>query len=149
MATLERAIQIAAFAHRGQKDKAGNPYILHPLRIMLKMDTLERMMIAVLHDVIEDSHWTLGNLRDEGFSPTVIKGVDALTRRRGERYQSYIERVKRHPLVIPIKLGDLEDNMNMLRLKEVNQKDLERMKKYHWGHQQLTAGIKPGAEREQ
>ncbi len=149
MATLERAIQIATFAHWGQKDKAGNPYILHPLRIMLKMDTLERMMIAVLHDVIEDSHWTLENLRDEGFSPTVIKGVDALTRRRGETYQSYIERVKHHSLVIPIKLGDLEDNMNMLRLKEVNQKDLERMKKYHWGHQQLTAGKKPGAEREQ
>lgn len=140
MATLERAIQIAAIAHQGQKDKAGNPYILHPLRIMLKMDALERMIIAVLHDVIEDSDWTLDDLREEGFSPTVIEGVDALTRKTGETYQAYIERLKRHPAVIPVKLGDLEDNLNMLRLKQLSANDLERLKKYHWGHQQLTAG---------
>lgn len=140
MATLERAIQIAALAHQGQKDKAGHPYILHPLRIMLKMDTLEQMMIAVLHDVVEDSTWTLNHLREEGFPPAVIEGVDALTRRPGETYQSYIERIKQHPFVIPVKLGDLEDNMNMLRLKQLSANDLERLKKYHWGHQELSGG---------
>lgn len=139
MATIERAIQIAAAAHEGQKDKAGQPYLLHPLRIMMRMDSLEKMIIAALHDVIEDSHWTLNDLRQEGFSEAIVSAVDSLSRREGENYDAYIERVKLNPTAIPIKLGDLEDNADMLRLKQLKESDWERLNRYHRAYIQLKS----------
>ena len=84
MSTLEHGIQIAVQAHMGQKDKGGEPYILHPLRIMFKMHTDLERMVAVLHDVVEDSEWTLNQLRDEGFPDQVLAAVDCLTRGSNE-----------------------------------------------------------------
>ena len=90
--TLERAIAIAAEAHAGQKDRAGAPYILHPIRLMIQMDSESAMMAAVLHDVVENSVWTLDDLRKEGFSNEVLNAVDSLTHRdkEGEDYLSLI-----------------------------------------------------------
>jgi (p)ppGpp synthase/HD superfamily hydrolase len=88
MSTLERAIQIAVQAHMGQKDKGEEPYILHPLRVMFKMRTDLERMVAVLHDVVEDSEWDLDHLRDEGFPNQVLAAVDCLTRRSNESYSS-------------------------------------------------------------
>ena len=91
-ATLEDAISIAAEAHRGQRDKAGAPYLLHPLRLMLRMDSEAAMMAAVLHDVVEDSDWTLERLRERGFSEEVVGAVACLTHRDGESYEDFVVR---------------------------------------------------------
>src|SRR5215510_5701883 len=94
MSTLERAISIAAQAHQGQKDKAGAPYILHPLRMMMRMESEAAMIAAVLHDVVEDTDVTLVQLREMGFSEEILQAVECLTHRDGESYDAFIERVQ-------------------------------------------------------
>ena len=123
IATLEDAILIAAEAHKGQTDKAGACYILHPLRMMMKMKTEAEMMTAILHDVIEDSVWTIEKLRDAGFPEEVLKAVEGVTNREGESYEQFIERAGRNPIARQVKIADLEDNMNMQRIKEIKPKD--------------------------
>ncbi|MFL6332268.1 MAG: HD domain-containing protein [Pyrinomonadaceae bacterium] len=130
-ATVEDAIAIAARAHKGQQDKAGAPYVLHPLRMMLRMDSEAAMMAAVLHDVVEDTDWTLERLRGEGFSEEVLEAVDCLTHRAGESYQEFVQRVRTNPIARQVKVADLEDNMNLRRMGQVGPKDLERLEKYH------------------
>jgi len=131
MATLERAIEIAAAAHAGQKGKEGSPYILHPVRVMLRVEGLAAQMAGILHDVVEDTEWTLEQLRAEGFSEEVLEAVDCLTHRNGEEYFEYVARAGANALARRVKLADLEDNMNVMRLAEVRDKDLERVRKYH------------------
>src|SRR5687768_12545105 len=131
IATLEDAISIAALAHRGQKDKAGAPYLLHPLRMMLRMGSEAAMMAAVLHDVVEDTDWTLELLREQGFSDEVLEAVECLTHKTGESYEEFIGRVQKNPVAQQVKIADLEDNMNILRIGRINQKDLQRLEKYH------------------
>ena len=131
MATLERAILIAAQAHFGQRDKAGAPYILHPLRMMMRMESEAAMMAAVLHDVVEDSDWTLEQLRGEGFSEEILQAVDCLTNRDGETYDEFITRVCASAIARQVKIADLEDNMNVKRIGEITPKDLTRIEKYH------------------
>jgi (p)ppGpp synthase/HD superfamily hydrolase len=138
MATVEDAVSIAARAHRGQKDKAGAPYLLHPLRMMLRMDTEAAMMAAVLHDVVEDTEWTLGRLREAGFSDEVLEAVDCLTHREGESYEQFVERVRTNPIARQVKVADLEDNMNVRRMNQLGPKELERMEKYHRAWRVLT-----------
>jgi len=130
MPSLEEAITLAAGAHRGQKDKAGAPYILHPLRLMLRMETDAERIVAVLHDVIEDSHYSLDALNNEGYPPEIIEALDCLSRRENEPYDIFIERVKTNPLARKVKLADLEDNMDAKRLKTMSRKDLDRLHKY-------------------
>jgi (p)ppGpp synthase/HD superfamily hydrolase len=136
---LEKAIQCAVKAHAGQKDKAGAPYILHPLRIMMKMDSQAGMIAAMLHDVVEDSSVTLSDLRAEGFSEEVIAAVDHLTRREGEAYEIFINRLRHNPLAVKVKLADLEDNMDIRRIENVTERDIERMQKYQAARQKLSA----------
>ena len=131
MATLERAIAIAATAHAGQKSKEGGPYIMHPLRVMMRVEGVEAQMAGILHDVVEDTAWTIEHLRQEGFSESVLEAVEALTHGEGEEYFAYVARAGANPLARRVKLADLEDNMNLLRLAEVRDKDLERVRKYH------------------
>ena len=131
MATLERAIAIAATAHAGQMNKDGGPYILHPVRVMMRGDSPEAQMAGILHDVVEDTDWTLERLREEGFPETVLEAVDALTHREGEEYFDYVARAGANAVARRVKLADLEDNMNVMRLAEVRDKDLERVRKYH------------------
>ena len=137
--TLERAIAIAAEAHAGQKDRGGAPYILHPIRLMIQMDSEDAMMAAVLHDVVENSVWTLDDLRKEGFSNEVLNAVDSLTHRdkEGENYWDYIQRAKSDPIAIKVKLADLEDNLNPDRLNEVTEKDEKRFDRYRKAQEML------------
>jgi (p)ppGpp synthase/HD superfamily hydrolase len=128
---LERAIQIAAQAHSGQKAKNGKPYILHPIRLMLKMQSEVEMCAAILHDVVEDSEWSLDDLRKEGFPETVIEAVDCLTHRKQIRYRDYIRRIGENPVARKVKIADLEDNLDAKRLPGLTMKDQARMKKYH------------------
>jgi len=131
MANLDKAILIAVRAHQNQQDKAGQTYILHPLRLMLKMDSETEMIAAVLHDVVEDSIWTVATLRKQGFSEEVLAVLDCLTRREQETYDEFIERVKLNPTARKIKIADLEDNMAIKRISKPAEKDWERLKKYH------------------
>ena len=130
--TLERAIAIAALAHQGQVDKAGQPYVLHPLRMMLAVTTPEARMAAVLHDVVEDTAVTLDELRAEGFPPSVLEAVEALTKRPEEEndYMAFIRRVAPNPIAREVKLADLRDNSNLGRIPEPTDRDRERIRKY-------------------
>ena len=127
---LSKAIEIAARAHDGFNDKCGEPYILHPLRVMLsRKEELERIC-AVLHDVIEDTELTLDDLRNEGFSEEVILILDCLTKRPGEKYEDYISRIITNENACHIKLADLNDNMDPSRMICYDQDSEARLEKY-------------------
>ena len=138
MATLERAIEIAVEAHKGQKDKVGAPYILHPLRVMMSFNSEIEMTTAVLHDVIEDSEWTADKLRQEGFSEEIVEAVECVTKVEGETYEKFVQRSKTSPLARRVKIADLEDNMDMSRISNVTEQDLERLRRYHRAWQVLS-----------
>lgn len=131
MSTLGRAIAIAAEAHQKQLDKAGAPYILHPIRVMLKQTGGPEMIAAILHDVVEDTSWTLDRLRAEGFAEDIVHAVDCLSRREGETYDDFTDRVKTSAIAKRVKLADLEDNMDIKRLPDVTERSLDRLKLYH------------------
>ena len=130
MPSLEDAILLAAQAHRGQRDKNGQPYILHVLRVMLRVETEDERMAAVLHDVVEDTPHTLDELRALGYPDAVVAAVDGLTRRPGETYQAFVARVAAHPIARRVKLADLEDNMDVRRLADVTDADAARIQRY-------------------
>ena len=110
MASIEKALQIAARAHEGQKDKDGQPYILHPLRVMNAVEGEPAKIVAVLHDVIEDTSVTPEDLRREGFDEVVLAALDCVTHRKGEPYADYVVRCKGDRIGRRVKLADLEDN---------------------------------------
>lgn len=131
MATLERAIAIAAEAHAGQKDKAGAAYILHPIRVMLNVKSVPEKIVAILHDVAEDCPgWTIERLRKEGFSEQVLEGIASVTKREGEAYNDFVLRATADPLGRAVKLADLKDNMDLSRISEPNERDYERIERY-------------------
>lgn len=130
MSTLNRAIAIAAQAHDGQTDKGGQPYILHPLRVMLRMTTDEERITAVLHDVVEDSDYTLDMLRAEGFSNEVIAALDALTKRDCEGRIEAARRAALIPLARAVKLADNAENSDLSRIPQPTAKDIERLEEY-------------------
>jgi (p)ppGpp synthase/HD superfamily hydrolase len=139
MSTLERAIAIAAEAHEGAVDKADQPYILHPLRVMLAVNTTDERITAVLHDVLEDTHWTVDRLRQEGFSETVLQALELLTKRKGEDYNAYLRRAGSNLIARRVKLADLADNMDPSRISTPTEQDRERLKKYKAAVEMLKA----------
>jgi len=130
MSTLERAIAIAATAHTGQVDKAGQPYILHPLRVMLRVEGDNERIAAVLHDVVEDTEVTLEQLRSEGFSTEVLEAVEALTKRPGETRIDSGMRAARNPVARTVKLADNTENMDLSRIASPTEKDFARLEEY-------------------
>ena len=138
---LERAIEIAAAAHRGQADKAGQPYILHPLRVMLACEGEATRIVAVLHDVIEDSDWTPEALRAEGASDAILAALDTVTRRDDETYAEFIERAARNEIGRAVKIADLHDNLDLSRIAQPTQADFARMDRYRAALQHLGGQI--------
>lgn len=138
---LGRAVAIAAVTHQTQVDKADAPYILHPLRLMLRGQTQLEQIVAVLHDVVEDSDWTLEQLAAEGFPDQVIAALDCLTRRTHESYEGFIDRVLTNPLAMRVKRYDLEDNMNLTRIGTLTERDLQRLQRYHQAHQRIQKAL--------
>lgn len=139
MSTLERAIEIATEAHKGQFDKAGRDYIGHPLRVMEMGKTEEEKIVGILHDVIEDTDWTFEKLADEGFSDEVIAALRCVTKiSENENYDDFIDRVKKNPLAVAVKINDLTDNMDIRRLPYRSDKDVKRLKKYLKAYKRLT-----------
>ena len=129
---LSKMLSIAATAHANQYDKAGKPYFLHCLEVMrlLNTDDEELQMIALGHDLFEDTTWSASMLRSEGFNERVINGVYDMTKQRGQSYEEYKEQVKANPDAVKVKMADLTHNSDIRRMKEVNQKDFDRIAKY-------------------
>ncbi|MFV0271789.1 MAG: hypothetical protein ACK5HZ_08955 [Macellibacteroides fermentans] len=135
---LQKAIDIATKAHEGQVDKAGQPYIDHPLRVMNMGTTDEEKIVGVLHDVVEDSDWTFEELAAEGFSIEVIEALRCITKlSENEPYDKFIQRVKANSLAAKVKLYDLTDNMDIRRLAYISEKDVKRLRKYLKAYRQL------------
>lgn len=130
MSTLEQAIQIAARAHAGQVDKANQPYILHPLRVMLRVESTEEKIVAVLHDVVEDTRVTLEDLEGEGFSANVVNAVAALTKHPGEGRLEAAARAGRNRIARVVKLADNAENMDLGRIANPTEKDIARLEEY-------------------
>ena len=131
MSDLDQAILIAINAHAGQVDKAGQPYILHPLRLMLRFQSGDEMIVAVMHDVIEDSAVTLDDLKGAGFSKMIVEAIECLTKRNDEGYETFVSRVSKNNLARKIKVEDIKDNLDLTRLDKITDKDLVRIEKYH------------------
>lgn len=139
MSTLERAIAIAHEAHRGQSDKAGRPYIEHPLRVMAAGESIDEKIVGILHDVVEDSNLTIDDLIAEGFAPNIIEALRCITKQsESEPYDHFIARIKGNPLATAVKLNDLTDNMDIRRLPYLSEKDIKRLKKYLKAYKLLT-----------
>lgn len=129
---LARAIEIASSAHVNQKDKQGVPYILHPLWVMNKVRHLGEsfMIVGILHDLVENTNWTIERLREEGFSEEILHALELLDMRVGD-YDKNIRMISTNDLATQVKLRDLEHNSKITRLKDVREKDFERIKKYN------------------
>ena len=130
MSNLETAIAFAANAHAGQPDKAGQPYILHPLRVMLQLSEPHERMAAALHDVVEDTDVSLDDLREKGFPEEVVEAIDALTKRDGETRLQAAKRAGANAIARMVKIADVSDNLDTRRLKELTPKDKKRLAEY-------------------
>jgi len=130
MQLLSKTIILATKAHDAQLDKAGKPYILHPLRVMMKVDSIDMKIVAVLHDILEDTELTKEDLLREGFSQEIVETIECLTRKENEDYMDFIKRCKINYMAKIVKLADLEDNCDLKRIENPTEKDYERVKKY-------------------
>ena len=127
---IEKALQIAINAHKGQTDVGGKPYILHVLRVMNSVDKDEEKITATLHDVAEDTSWTLDKLKKEGFSNEIVDAVDSVTRRETEDYFTFVNRSKKNIIGRVVKIADIKDNMDIGRIDNPKKKDFERIERY-------------------
>lgn len=133
--TLQDAIDLATAAHAGQKDKAGDDYISHPLRLMNAVEGEVAKIVAVLHDAIEDTFVTSQTLREAGYGEQIIAAIEGVTKRPDEAgsdagYENFVRRAAQNPLSKAVKIADLKDNLDMTRLPEITKKDEERKEKY-------------------
>lgn len=134
----EKAMLIAEKVHKGQVDKAGKPYIWHPVRVERRCTRQEDRLVALLHDTIEDGDIASEYLLLVGFSQEVVDAVLSVSRKRGEDYFEFIQRCKANPIGRRVKICDLEDNMDITRLNDLTEKDIERLKKYHKAYKILN-----------
>ena len=143
MSSIERAIEIASSAHAGQRDKAGQPYIFHPLRVMLRVNTEHEQMAAVLHDVVEDTSVTLARLEQEGFPAEVLRAIAALTKLPGETRLDAAMRAAADPVARVVKLADNAENMDLSRIPNPTDKDYARCREYEEVRAVLSAATRP------
>ncbi len=139
MPDLERALQIAVQAHAGQKDKNGAAYIFHPIRVMNRCSTPNGRIAALLHDVVEDTAVTIEQLESEGFSSEVLAALRLLTHLPEVPYEDYVEQIMTNRTATEVKIADLEDNSDIRRLQEVDDKAVARLRKYLAAYHRLTA----------
>ena len=139
MPTIERAIEIAANAHAGQRDKAGQPYIFHPLRVMFRVNGEHEQMAAVLHDVVEDTSITIDDLAREGFPIEVLRAIAALTKLPGETRLEAAARAAADPVARKVKLADNAENMDLSRIPNPTDKDYARCREYEEVRELLLA----------
>lgn len=127
---IESARLLAERQHQGQVDKAGMPYISHPARVAERMKTPEEKVVGWLHDTVEDTGLSLSDIEQQ-FGPETADAVDAISRREGEPWEEYLQRVKLNPIARSVKISDLIDNSNLSRLEDITIKDVKRQEKYN------------------
>lgn len=139
MSDLAKAIKIVAEVFEHKKDKGGHPYFLHCMRVMNGVQHLGEtaMIAAIMHDLVEDSHWTFDMLKFEFFSSEVIVILELLTHRKETEYMQYIKALSVHPIAKAIKISDLKDNSDITRLKGLRSKDFDRLQKYAIAYEYL------------
>lgn len=125
-----KALEIAIIAHEWQRDKGGHPYIMHPINVAEMCDNEIEKVVALLHDVVEDTDWSLKRLGQEGFSPVILSAVDAVTHRKGEPRRDYLDRCKANPIAKAVKLADLRHNSDLRRISPASSKDVLRFIHY-------------------
>ena len=126
----KKALNIAFEAHKDQLDKSGLPYIFHPFHLAEQMNDEYTTCVALLHDVVEDSSYTIQDLIEIGFPTQVIEAIIVLTHSKDMPYFDYINRVKNNPIATRVKIEDLKHNSDLTRLNEISDEDLKRMEKY-------------------
>lgn len=134
----EKAMQIAIKVHRGQLDKGGNDYINHPIRVSENCSLDEEKVVALLHDTIENGDITADYLLMQGFPRGIVDAILSVSRNKDESYFDFILRCKDNPIGRRVKIADLKDNMDITRLKELTENDIERLKKYHKAYKMLN-----------
>lgn len=141
---LSKMLHIATNGHHGQFDRGGNPYILHPIKVMhyVKSEDEELQCIALGHDVIEDTDVTYQDLKEAGMTDRIINGIRALTKLPGQTYDEYKEGVFANVDAMKVKLADLRHNTDVRRLKGVSEKDIARMEKYHRFYMEISFRLK-------
>ena len=135
---LAKAVTIALEAHKGATDKAGMPYAGHIMRVMQAGRTNDEKIVGVLHDLVEDTHWTFDMLLEEGFPTYIVDALRCVTKiSEDEPYEAFIERVKSNSLAVAVKINDLTDNMDIRRLADITDKDAIRLRKYLKAYREL------------
>jgi len=124
---LEVARKVATKAHEGQADKVGMPYIQHPMAVCELVDGEQEKIVALLHDVVEDTGVTLNDLRNHGFDDEIIAAVEAITKRKGEEFEKYLQRVKANEIALAVKFADIQHNMSPDRYEKLPPETKERL----------------------
>lgn len=137
-ALLEKAAALCVSRHAGQRDKVGAAYFLHPMRVALRCRRDDEKIVALLHDIIEDTDLTPSCLRDEGFPDEIVEAILSVTKHEGETYEDFVRRAAQNPIGRVVKLHDLEDNLDVLRLRQVDADMAARFTKYLAAHRYLT-----------
>lgn len=141
MVSIEQAIAFAATKHMGQVDKANAPYILHPLRVMMNVSTIQQKIVAVLHDVLEDTNTTVDELYELGCDNDIVEAILALTKLKGESRTEAAKRTLQNTIARVVKIADITDNMDLSRIHSPTDKDFERIKEYQLVRDILTQSI--------
>lgn len=126
----KQALKLSFEAHKDQVDKSGMPYVYHPFHLAEQMNTEDTIVVALLHDVVEDTDYTLGDLRDMGFPERIVEALSYMTHDDAVPYLDYVARIKENPIASAVKLADLRHNSDITRLDVVDEKALERVRKY-------------------
>ena len=129
-ALTKKAMQVCFAAHKEQVDKSGLPYVFHPFHLAEQMTEEDAVCVALLHDVVEDSGYTLADLEAMGFPKTVVEGIALMTHDPAVPYMAYVAAIGRHPVARAVKLADLRHNSDLSRLDIVTDRDLQRAEKY-------------------
>ena len=135
---VDLALKIAIRAHEGQKDKSGREYVMHPIRVAERCKDPKAKIVALLHDTLEDTDVTGEYLREQGFPEEIVEGILSVTKHEGETYEEFVRRASKNPIGKEVKKADLEDNMDIRRLKEITDEDVKRLRKYLRAWQYLT-----------
>ena len=127
---IDKLIEFASKKHEGQVDKGGNPYIVHPINVMLSLKTMDEKIVGLFHDILEDTDTTIEELKELGLTDEQILAIDILTRKKDQSYNEYIDEVASDPLTINVKIADLLDNMDLSRIEYPTEEDYKRLQKY-------------------
>ena len=127
---VDLALKIAIRAHEGQKDKSGREYVMHPIRVAERCKDSKAKIVALLHDTLEDTDVTMEYLLEQGFPEEIVEGILSVTKHEGETYEEFVRRASMNPIGKEVKKADLEDNVDIRRLKEITDEDVKRLRKY-------------------